>query len=301
MSEPATIRGAIDWGQLAPLRLRVREVTEGLYAGLHRSPLRGAGIEFGGFREYVAGDDLRWLDRRALLRHDRLLVRQFETDTDRGAALLLDASASMGFRSPAARGAKIAFAAVVAAAVSRVALAGGDPVGLTFVGGEGAGPVGRAGGRDQFERILSALEGITAGGDAHVSPTLLGAAIQALHRTTRRGALVVLLSDLLDWPDQAAAQVASLSARGRVVVVVQTLDPLEVSFPFVGPVRLRSLEGDVVVETDADVARAAYLAQLGALTSRWRDAIVGSGGRFLTATTSDSPLKVVRDLVEAAR
>ncbi len=50
------IRGAIDWGKLAPLRLRARQIAEGVYAGLHRSALRGAGVEFGGYREYVPGD-----------------------------------------------------------------------------------------------------------------------------------------------------------------------------------------------------------------------------------------------------
>src|SRR5579863_8568126 len=130
MSARAAMRGALDWGSLAPLRLRSRLVAEGVYAGAHRSARRGAGVEFGGHREYVPGDDLRWLDRRSLLRHDRLLVRQFETDTDRALGLLVDASASMGFRSARAPGAKLAFAAVVAAALGRVALAGGDPVGL---------------------------------------------------------------------------------------------------------------------------------------------------------------------------
>ncbi len=62
------------------------------------APSRGSGVEFGGYREYVPGDDLRWLDRRSLLRHDRLVVRQFETETDRTLSLLVDASASMGYR-----------------------------------------------------------------------------------------------------------------------------------------------------------------------------------------------------------
>ncbi len=138
------IRHAIDWGELAPLRLRAREVAEGVYAGAHRSARRGAGVEFGGYREYVAGDDLRWLDRRSLLRHDRLVIRQFETETDRALCLLVDASSSMGFRGPRAPGAKLAFASIVAAALARIALASGDPVSLTFLGGgERAAPVTR--------------------------------------------------------------------------------------------------------------------------------------------------------------
>jgi uncharacterized protein (DUF58 family) len=276
-------------------------VTEGLYTGLHRSALRGAGVEFGGFREYVAGDDLRWLDRRSLLRHDRLVVRQFETETDRALCLLLDASASMGFRGPGAPGAKLAFAAVLAAALARVALASGDPVSLAFVDGERVPAVGRAGGREQFERIVMALENARAGGDAYADPSRLDAGIQSLARTSRRGAILVVFSDLLDWPEGAAERLGTLAGGGRVLVVVQTLDPTETTFPFAGTVRLRGLEGGVVVETDADEARDRYRDALEALTRHWRESIVRRGGRFLRVTTTDSAVSVVRDIVKAIR
>ena len=108
------LRRSIDWGSIAPLRIRARMVAEGVYAGAHRSARKGAGVEFGGHRAYVAGDDLRHLDVRSLLRHDHLLVRQFETETDRALRLVVDASASMGYRGSRAPGAKLAFAALIA-------------------------------------------------------------------------------------------------------------------------------------------------------------------------------------------
>ncbi|MCP6756854.1 DUF58 domain-containing protein, partial [Klebsiella pneumoniae] len=78
---------------------------------------RGAGVEFGGHRNYVPGDDLRFLDRHARMRHGLLLVREFETETDRALRLIVDASASMSFKSDQALGAKYAYAAVIAAAL----------------------------------------------------------------------------------------------------------------------------------------------------------------------------------------
>lgn len=296
------IRTAIDWGEIAPLRLRARQVAEGVYAGAHRSSLRGAGIEFGGYREYVPGDDLRWLDRRSLLRHDRLVVRQFETETDRTLSLLVDASASMGYRGEGAPGAKVAFAALLAAALARIALAGGEPVSLTFLAG-GLAPltVPRGSGRDQFERIVSSLERVEPGGDALGDPSMLERAVQSLVRATRRGAIVVVFSDLLDLPAGAENRIAEMAPSGRVLVVVQTLDPAEATFPFTGTVRLRALEGSAVVETDAATAREGYLAALGALTERWREAVVRRGGRFVRATSADPPVQVVREIIRAVR
>ncbi len=291
----------LDHTQLAPLRIRARQVAEGVYAGAHRSILRGAGIEFGGYREYVPGDDLRWLDRRSLLRHERLLVRQFETETDRALCLVVDASASMAFRGPAAPEAKLAFASLVAAALARVALSGGDPVSLTFLGGANANPVARSGSREQFDRVVSALESVEAAGDAHVDGEMVERAMQTLSRMTRRGAIVVVLSDLLDLPGDAASRIAALVPNGRVLAVVQTLDPAEVDFPFPGTVRLRSLEGKTVVETEPEVTREGYLKALADLTGRWQEAIVSRGGRFLRARSADSPAAVVREIVHAVR
>jgi len=296
------IRAALDWGGLAPLRLRSRLVAEGVYAGGHRSARRGAGVEFGGHREYAPGDDLRWLDRRSLLRHERLLVRQFETETDRALRLVVDATASMGYRGSLAPGAKLAFAAVIAAALARIAIANGDPVGLTFIGG---GPNVRgvpvSGGREAFERMVATLEAAEAGGDALVDGRMLDRALGGIARAARRGSIIVVLSDLIDLPDGAADRIAAMSSRGRVINVVQTLDPDEARLPFEGTVRLRALEGGAVVETDTDETRDKYLASMRALQDAWENTLVARGGRLIRAETSEDAVRVVRAVVEAVR
>jgi uncharacterized protein (DUF58 family) len=298
----STVRSALDWGGLAPLRLRSRLVAEGVYAGGHRSARRGAGVEFGGHREYAPGDDLRWLDRRSLLRHERLMVRQFETETDRALRLVVDATASMGYRGSLAPGAKLAFAAVVAAALARIAIANGDPVGLTFLGG---GPNVRgvpvSGGREAFERIIATLETVEAGGDALVDVKILDRALDGISRSARRGSIIVVLSDLVDLPAGAVERVSAVSSRGRALGVVQTLDPDEARLPFEGTVRLRSLEGGTVVETDIDTTRDRYLAAMAELQAGWERALVARGGRLVRAETSEDPVRVVRAVVEAVR
>jgi uncharacterized protein (DUF58 family) len=293
---------ALDWGSLAPLRLRARLVAEGVYAGAHRSARRGAGVEFGGHRAYTPGDDLRWLDRRSLWLHDRLLVRQFETETDRALRLVLDATASMGYRGARAPGAKLAWAGLVAAALARIAVGSGDPVGLTYIGGS---PQTRnvpvAGGREVFERILGSLEASEVGGDARTDVSVLDRGLGGIARAARRGSIVVVMSDLLDLPDGAADRVAAVASRGRVLVVVQILDPDEVDFPFGGTVRLRSLEGGVVVETDAEVTRDAYQQRLANLAASWDRAMTARGARLVRAVTNTDPVRAVREIVQAAR
>ncbi len=294
------LRRAIDWGSLAPLRIRARMVAEGVYAGAHRSARKGAGVEFGGHRAYTPGDDLRHLDVRSLLRHDHLLVRQFETETDRALRLVVDASASMGYRGSRAPGAKLAWAALVAAALARVAIKSGDPVGMSFIGGsKDARPVPVRGGREVFERVVDALEAQSAEGEARSSAAMLDDAIGSIARSARRGSVVVILSDLLDLPTQAPQSIGTIATRGCVLVVVQTLDPDEADFPFKETVRLKSLEGGVTVETD-EATRERYLAALAAEQETWRRELVGRGAKFLTLTTDRDPVSAVRAIVEAA-
>jgi uncharacterized protein (DUF58 family) len=296
-----SLRRTIDWGSLAPLRIRARMVAEGVYAGAHRSARKGAGVEFGGHRAYVPGDDLRWLDVRSLLRHDRLLVRQFETETDRALRLVVDATASMGYHGRSVSHAKLAWASLVGAALARIAIRSGDPVGLGFIGGAAAArPVPVRGGREAFERVIDALEAQSAEGDALTDVSKLDRAIGALARAARRGSVIVILSDLLDLPPEAPERIGAIATRGRIVVVVQTLDPDEATFPFKETVRLKSLEGDVIVESD-EAARDRYLAALAEMQESWRRTLVGRGAAFLTMTTDKDPVDAVRNIIESVR
>jgi len=293
----------LDWGALGPLRVRAAAVADGVYAGAHRSTRRGAGIEFGGQRPYVAGDDLRFLDRRSLMRHDRLMVREFETDTERAVWLALDASASMGFRgaSGGARGAKLAYAGVMAAALCRIATGGQDPVGLAWLGaphGRYEAPARAGFGQATFERIVDSLERAEARGALADDLDALERQLGVLARRARRGSVVVLFSDFLDLPDEVRRLVGVLASE-RVLVGVQVLDPVEAELGFAGRVKLRELEGTHVVTTDVERVRGEYLERLEQQTSRWRAAIEFGGGRLVRSRTDVDPIVTVRAVVQA--
>ncbi len=292
----------IDWGEISPLRLSARLVAEGAYAGMHRSRRRGPGVEFGGQRPYTPGDDLRFLDRRSLLRHDRLMVRQFETETERAVWLCVDASASMAYRGPAAPGAKLAYAALIGAALTRVAVAGQDPVGLTWlqpVSVPRLQDVPASFGFSAFERVTARLETASAVGDASQDVEAIRRCVRTLARRSRRGSVIVLLSDMLDLHDAALREILVLGSGPRAIVFVQVLDPRERDLSFRGKVRLRSIEGSHVVMTDADAVRSEYQERLSEHTAQCREAVENEGGRLVEACTSDDPVVVLRRVLQA--
>lgn len=293
-----SLRQALDWGKLASLRLEAKLVADGVYSGAHRSVRRGAGVEFGGHRNYLPGDDLRFLDRHARMRHGVLLVREFETETDRALRLIVDASASMGYRGEGSKRSKYEYAALLAAALGRIALSGGDRVALDFVGGGAATfPVPAGGGRDAFERLTGHLESATPSGLADIAA--FERALAPTLRHARRGAAVVLFSDLLDLPDGASDLVAGLCTGGRAVCAVRVMDPAELAFPFEGPVALRALEGDAFVETDADAVRHEYLNRLEQLRESWEARLLRRGGRLVAASSADDAVESVRQILFA--
>jgi uncharacterized protein (DUF58 family) len=285
----SSFRGAVDWSKLAPLRLRARVVAEGAWAGMHKSPRRGAGVEFGGHRAYTPGDDLRFVDRHALMRHGELMIREFETETDRDVRLLVDATPSMTYKSARAPVSKLGFAALLGATLAKVTVDSGDRAGLDFIGGKSARALPAMGGGEAFERIADVLEAAEA---APIAGRGLDDALAPAERS-RRGTIVVLFSDLLDVPEVTLERVSALGAHRRVVVAVQVLDPEELDFSFSGPVRLRSLESDAVVETDADAVRQGYQQAMEKLRSDWERRLAARGGRLVVAPTNDDPVTAV--------
>jgi uncharacterized protein (DUF58 family) len=292
------IRTEIDWLKLAPLRIKARAVADGLYTGNHRSWRKGAGVEFGGFREYLPGDDLRRLDRRSALRHDRLLIREFEMDTERPLVLVVDATASMAYKGERSRASKYAYASIVAAAMARVAVSNGDRIALHFLGSpERGAPL--HGGSQSFERVCDLLEATVPTGDVIHDGTLLERSLYVASRSAKRGSVVVLLSDFFDLPGRAESLIGALALARRTLLCAQILDEDEVTLPFEGGFRLKAMEGSRVIEADETV-RGEYLARVDALTAGWQRAIVSRGGRFARILTSQPALDSVRQLINLA-
>src|SRR5215210_3600069 len=79
----------------SPLLARV--VVEGFLNGLHKSPFHGFSVEFADHREYVPGDDLKYLDWALYARTDHYYIKRFEEETNLRCTILLDRSASMSY------------------------------------------------------------------------------------------------------------------------------------------------------------------------------------------------------------
>src|SRR3990167_5728149 len=87
--------------RLANLQLVAKTVVEGFLIGLHRSPFYGVSIDFAEYRPYSPGDDPRSVDWNVFARTDRYYLKKYHGETNTDVHIVLDASASMGYHSPA--------------------------------------------------------------------------------------------------------------------------------------------------------------------------------------------------------
>src|SRR6266480_970530 len=115
--------------RIGSLELLARAVVEGFMSGLHRSPYTGFSTEFTEYRQYNAGDDLRYLDWRLYGRTDRYFIKKYRADTNTQCHVLVDTSASMRYAQDG-RISKLTYAKFLAASLAYLLNRQQDAVGL---------------------------------------------------------------------------------------------------------------------------------------------------------------------------
>src|SRR3954452_2226852 len=148
--------------RLHGLELRARRIVEGYVAGLHRSPYRGFSNEFAEHREYVAGDDLRYVDWKVYGKSDRFYLKQFEEETNLLCYLLLDTSESMQYKGPQAALSKFEYAQCAAAALAYLVLHQRDAVGLITFNQEITQFIRPSSNATQLKQLIRVMEQATA-------------------------------------------------------------------------------------------------------------------------------------------
>ena len=201
--------------------------------GERRSRARGQSVEFADYRNYVAGDDLRYLDWNLYGRLERLFLKLYEEERELPVRIFLDASESMNFGEPR----KFDFARQVAAAVGYVALCGFDRVSVVTFGENPdnllpAGALRSVRGRKSSLQFFQNLSQLSAKGAANLNDALRRGALEA-----RQAGLAIVLSDFLD-PAGYEKGLNALVGRGFQVNAIQVLSPDELAPVTFGDLRL---------------------------------------------------------------
>ncbi len=207
---------------IANLELTAKTVVEGFVSGLHRSPEYGFSQEFAEYRPYVPGDDLRYVDWNVYARMGRLYLKRFRGETNTRLTILLDRSASMGFRGRGLR--KIDYARFLAASLGYLAHQQRDAVGLIAFDDEVRDYVEPSSRHGQWLKVLHAIDRAEPGRSTDYTRPFWH-----FQQFLRRRGIVLVVSDFFAPARDVISTVAPLRQRGNDVILMHVLDPEEVA------------------------------------------------------------------------
>ncbi len=178
--------------------------------------VQGIGIELENFKNYVEGDDLRFLDWNAVGRLDELFIRTFRAEREIEITILIDTSASMALP---AKDDKLGLALALGAALAYVGMSENDAVRLVAFGvRDGKTALTQT----QFHRRREAYLGLLPFVMAlkGEGTTSLNGAVEQLLLGRRQPGMVVLISDfLVAAGEYETALTKLLAARNEVKVL----------------------------------------------------------------------------------
>jgi uncharacterized protein (DUF58 family) len=241
--------------RLRGLELRARSIAAGSVSGMHRSAYHGFSVEFAEHRQYVPGDDIRYMDWRIFGRADRLYVKQYEEETNLCCNLLVDASRSMAYRGAGAEaGDKFDYAASLAATLAFLLIGQQDAAGLMTFDSEIRDKLPPATGKSQLSNIVGVLEETRPERTTDVKVLF-----HRLAQELRRRSMVILISDLLTDTEAVVSGLDHLCHSGHELIVFHVMDDDEWNFPFVEHSMFEGLEEESALLADAQSLRNSYL------------------------------------------
>ena len=228
-------------GRVERMRLLPNRRLTNRSRGEHLAGKGGTSTEFNDYRDYSAGDDMRYVDWNIFSRLNRPYVKQYRHEEEMHVVILVDASASMRFQNKFQRAKQLAacFAVMGLLNQEKVSVFGCQHAGTTPL------ILPPCTGRMSMKRIFSFLESLPEGGDFPID--LAVTEMLKLHRG--RGVCLVL-SDFLTFGamDRPMNQ---LFSAGLEVFGLQILCGLELNPELTGDLRFVDVENQMTLDVSS--------------------------------------------------
>ena len=270
--------------KLGRMTLVARAVVEGFIAGLHRSPYHGFSVEFADHRQYVPGDNPRDLDWLALARTNRYYIKRYEEETNLRAHILLDSSASMGYRYAEDSLTKLEYACYLAASLAFLMTRQQDPVGLVNFDEKIQHFLPPQSSTRHLNRLLECLEQVQPARSTRISDTFHDLA----ERIRKRG-LIIIISDLFEAVESQTELIRGLrhfKHKRHEVLLFHVLDAAEISLPFQRLTEFVDMESGERLQADPTYVKDEYDRQVHAFIDTFRRDCAAGNIDYVLANTS---------------
>ena len=209
--------------------------------GEHLSGKGGASIEFADYRDYVPGDDVRYVDWNIFSRLNRPFVKLYRHEEEMHVVVIVDASTSMMFQD------KFERAKQLAAAFGVMGIMNLEKVSLYACNHPEPRPLSLppCTGRMSLRRVLSFVEDIPGGGHYPIE-----SAVDSVLRWHRGRGVAVVLSDFLTFGD-LERPLNRLFSAGLEIFAVQILSPQEINPETTGDLRFVDSESGYTLDVSS--------------------------------------------------
>jgi uncharacterized protein (DUF58 family) len=210
-----------------------KKSSQEIFAGEYHSAFKGRGMEFSEVREYVAGDDVRFIDWNVSSRLGKLYVKQFVEERELTVILALDLSASLDFLSRSKS--KKEIAAEISAIVAFTASLNNDKVGLLIFTQQVERFIPPKKGKSHILRIIREILEFKPRGKG----TSIDNGLVYLNKVIKKKAILFLLSDFIDRDFQRSLKIAS---QKHDLIAIRISDRREITLPRAGIFILKDQE-----------------------------------------------------------
>jgi uncharacterized protein (DUF58 family) len=263
--------------RLDQLDLVSRKILAGKMKGVRRSTRRGQSVEFADFRNYVVGDDLRFIDWNIYARLDKLFLKLFMEEEDLALYVLVDTSRSMDYGQPH----KLLYAKQVAAALGYIGLVNYNRVNVVAMADRVVAETGPLRGRRRVSQMIDFVSKLQPEGPSHFAE-----ACKRFALANRQKGICLVVSDFFDKGGYENG--LRYVAGGKYdLFCVQTLSPQEIEPDLQGDLKLRDMEDDDTAEVSiTQPLIKQYKANLNAYCLSLKEYITRRGGTYLFSSTA---------------
>lgn len=264
--------------RLERLRIAALQRRTNRTRGEHLHGKGGSSTEFTDYRDYVAGDDVRYIDWNIFSRLNRPFLKLYKHEEEMHVVVLVDASSSMQFEG------KLDRAKQLAAAFALMGLMNLERVSIYACQSTSSAPMllPPCTGRVSSSRMFHFCENIEGGGDLPVQ-----SAVEDVLRRHRGKGIIYLLSDFLTLGD-LHRPFNLLFSSGLEINAIQILGPSEIDPEITGDVRFVDCEsGQTLDVSSAGDLLGLYKEHRENLENELTTLCQQRSGRFLSLSSQD--------------
>ncbi|MBC7553577.1 MAG: DUF58 domain-containing protein [Taibaiella sp.] len=270
------------------IEIKTKGLSNHIFAGEYHSTFKGRGMSFSEVREYMPGDDVKFIDWNVTARFSTPFVKVFEEERELIVMLMVDISNSSLFGTQ--QRSKRELITEIAAVLCFSATTNNDKVGVIFFSDKVEKYIPPKKGKGHILRIireLIALEPTKAGS------TNVGAALEFLNNVLKKKTIAFVLSDFVSSPYEQPLQ---LVARRHDLIGIHVYDKYDRELPQAGLVQVQDAESGhaLWIDTDDKAVRKAYTSEYENKNKYCGQVFRKSGASLVNVRTDEDYVKVLQ-------